>query len=272
MIAYVFGGIAAAHWNWHYAFFLAGLPGLLLALVLIFVREPARGESDGHPTSTSRPTWSQMGALFGNANYLLYLFGYMFRFVAVGGLSFWGPALLHRQFGITNQAATSFFGSAYLLTGAPGVFVAGILAGHLLRKTQAAYALWIFASDLLAGIALTVALLFATTLGVAEAILLCQMFFAGNSLGIQNPLLFHLVPVALRNTAVSGTMMLATGLSAFFSSELIGLVSDHYGLRNALLLLPIGYFIAAILWGILAIRQRTLRERTPVREGLLQPA
>jgi MFS transporter, Spinster family, sphingosine-1-phosphate transporter len=272
MIAYVFGGIAAARWNWHYAFYLAGAPGLVLALVLIFVREPARGESDGHATSAAGPTWSQMGALFGNANYLLYLFGYMFRFIAVSGLSFWGPALLHRQFGITNQAATSFFGSAYLFAGAPGVFVAGILVGHLLRRTQAAYALWIFASDLFAGIALTLALLYASTLNVAEAILLCQMFFAGNSLGIQNPLLFHLVPVALRNTAVSGTMMLATGLSAFFSSELIGLVSDHYGLRNALLLLPIGYFIAAALWATLAAHQRASKEKSPVHEGVLQTA
>jgi MFS family permease len=272
MIAYVFGGIAAARWNWHYAFYIAGAPGLLLAFVLIFVREPVRGESDGHATSTAGPTWFQMGALFGTANYLLYLFGYMFRFIAVSGLSFWGPALLHRQFGITNQAATSFFGSAYLFAGAPGVYVAGILVGHLLRRTQAAYALWIFASDLFAGITVTIALLWAPTLNVAEGILLVAIFFAGNSLGIQNPLLFHLVPIALRNTAVSGTMMLATGLSAVFSSELIGLVSDHYGLRNALLLLPAGYFIAAALWAALAVRQFATKEKFAALEGSLQSA
>ena len=49
---YILGGEIAAHWGWRYAFYVAGAPGLLLALVLLPFKEPARGESEGAPVQT----------------------------------------------------------------------------------------------------------------------------------------------------------------------------------------------------------------------------
>ena len=46
-IGFTIGGWFAQHGDWRGAFIYAGLPGVLLALSLLFLREPRRGESDG---------------------------------------------------------------------------------------------------------------------------------------------------------------------------------------------------------------------------------
>ena len=43
---YVIGGQVAAHFGWRSAFYIAGAPGLLLALTLLALRDPVRGALD----------------------------------------------------------------------------------------------------------------------------------------------------------------------------------------------------------------------------------
>src|SRR5215831_14784364 len=45
-LGYGLGGLIEHHLGWRYAFFLAGIPGLLLALVLLPFREPERGQAE----------------------------------------------------------------------------------------------------------------------------------------------------------------------------------------------------------------------------------
>jgi MFS family permease len=53
--AYAGGGAPLGLAGWQAAFLAVGVPGLLLALWVLTLREPARGEADGHPTPVSRP-------------------------------------------------------------------------------------------------------------------------------------------------------------------------------------------------------------------------
>src|SRR5436309_5024307 len=46
-LGYGLGGLIEHHFGWRSAFFCAGLPGLILALVLLPFREPERGQADG---------------------------------------------------------------------------------------------------------------------------------------------------------------------------------------------------------------------------------
>jgi MFS family permease len=71
------GGAVVAAWNgaypdaaaaplglagWQAAFLAVGIPGLLLALWVLTLREPQRGASDGHPQPVVRPNaWSDFG-------------------------------------------------------------------------------------------------------------------------------------------------------------------------------------------------------------------
>jgi predicted MFS family arabinose efflux permease len=47
-VAYVFAGYIGTHWGWRPAFFLACIPGLLLAALTFTIREPLRGTTEAH--------------------------------------------------------------------------------------------------------------------------------------------------------------------------------------------------------------------------------
>lgn len=271
--AYHFGGKVAAESGWSHAFFLAGVPGLLLALLVPLLREPSPGASEPEPQlRRDKPGWPEIRAFLADARYRLYIAGYTIRMLAVSGLFFWGAVYLHREYGVENKLATSFIGSAYLLAGVPGIFLGGYFAGRLARKHTGAYALWMSGGEALSGALVLLVLSSQPPLATAQVLILGQMFFAGSSWGVINPLLFDFAPVRLRSVAVSVALAVSSVGSAFLSSQLIGFVSDLVGIRKALFLVPTGYFMAAGLWLLLAAQQRRMagewRERPlPSAEG-----
>jgi len=274
-IAYHYGGKIAESGGWSQAFFVAGVPGLVLVLAVIFLREPKPGsaEEKAQPAVETKADLSEVLAFLKQPDYLLYVSAYSIRMLAVSGLFFWGAVFLHREFGVGNKDATSFMGSAYLLAGTPGIFLAGYLAGKWAARYRGVYATWIAAGELLSGISVAFALLAAGDLKTVQILLLCQMFFAGNSWGVINPLLFEIAPFRLRSIAVSVSLGVSTGISTLLYAQVIGLVSDHYGIRAALLLVPSAYFIASSLWLILALRQKRAKigDESPEVSGIPQP-
>src|SRR6267378_4914926 len=58
-LGYLIGGEISAHWSWRHAFIWAGIPGLLLALILLPFEEPKRGQSELTPgLIVTRPSLS----------------------------------------------------------------------------------------------------------------------------------------------------------------------------------------------------------------------
>ncbi|HEX7578656.1 MAG TPA: MFS transporter, partial [Thermoanaerobaculia bacterium] len=99
-LGYVVGGLVDHRWGWRAAFYVAGLPGLLLALTALTLPDPPRGSQDeegivpeGPPPST-RKVYRD---LFRNTPYLLTVLGYAAYTFAIGGLAFWAPAFLERM-------------------------------------------------------------------------------------------------------------------------------------------------------------------------------
>jgi predicted MFS family arabinose efflux permease len=273
--AYHYGGKIAAESGWSHAFFIAGVPGLVLALAVPFLREPRPGASDPEPlTARDKPGWDEIRRFLVDPRYALYIVGYTIRMLAVSGLFFWGAVYLHREYGVPNKDATSFIGSAYLLAGVPGIFLGGYLAGRLARRVSGAYAFWMGAGELCSGALVLLVLTLQPALGVAEILILGQMFFAGSSWGVINPLLFEFAPVRLRSVAVSVALSISSVGSTFLSSQVIGWLSDQTGIRNALFLVPLGYFAATAIWFVLALQQRRTagaRAPTPL-QGALETA
>jgi MFS transporter, Spinster family, sphingosine-1-phosphate transporter len=256
--AYHFGGQIAAESGWSHAFFVAGIPGFILAFGLLLAREPRRGEADAAENITARAVPSVKEALrfIRKPEYVTYLAAYTIRMLAVSGLFFWGAVYLHRVYGLENRAATSFIGSAYFLTGVPGIFIGAVIAGRLARRFRGAYASWIATGEICAGIAMLFVLLVVRDLATAKWLLLLQMFFAGNSWGVINPLLFEFAPIHLRSTSVALALAVSSSGSAILGGQVIGWLSDRVGIDTALLVVPAGYFAAAILWITLVIQQR----------------
>ena len=90
MLAYLAGGWVVANIGWREAFFIVGIPGVLLALVVRFtVVEPPRGASENRSDSGSQPP------LAGVFRYLLARRSFVHMAVAAGLSSFTGYSVIN---------------------------------------------------------------------------------------------------------------------------------------------------------------------------------
>src|SRR5260221_7611513 len=76
-LGYLLGGEVSAHWGWRYAFIWAGLPGFLLALVLLPFQEPRRGQAELAGEPFAKPVARDYLQLLTNADYQLVIWGYV---------------------------------------------------------------------------------------------------------------------------------------------------------------------------------------------------
>lgn len=254
-LAFGVGGWIAAHSNWHQAFFLTGLPGLVLGFLLLFVPEPVPGQSDGHvSTVENRVSWEQQFSVFRIVPYTTHLIALSLFFSGTITAQMWLPAFLHRVHGLDNLHATGFAFSALMLT-LPAGPVGGWLTGRYLAGRTGGIAASLAVSALLASVLFTIGFT-ASSLRVCEVFSLLAIASFGATAGSLTTLLVETVPPALRTISGSFGAMVAGGASGLFAPWLLGLISDHEGLAQAILIGPAFYAASSIFWIWLAVHAK----------------
>src|SRR5207245_8425221 len=121
----IVGGPGCHYFGWRQAFFVAGVPGLVLAVLALRLYDPPRGAQDpegapasgGHSISVGRAARAAYAALLRNRPYVLTVLGYAAYTFAIGALAFWTPSFLERIRGIPKAQATVQFGAVVVVTG-----------------------------------------------------------------------------------------------------------------------------------------------------------
>lgn len=95
------GGFGAHAFGWRGAFLLAGLPGVLVAiLIAVTVREPVRGGADAMRAEPNRETLREtIGALLSNRSFVHTIAGGAISTISVAAV-IWLPAYFQREFGM----------------------------------------------------------------------------------------------------------------------------------------------------------------------------
>ncbi len=252
-LGYVLGGLVDHHWGWRAAFFVAGGPGLLLALASLLLPDPPRGVQD--EALPPRPTGlaATYGRLLGNRPYALTVLGYAAYTFALGGMAFWMPAFLERVRGLPRAEATATFGAVVVATGFAGTFAGGFLGDWLLRRTPQAY-LWLsgVATLLAAPLSLAVFLVAGERAALAAMVGALLLLFA--STGPVNSAILNEVAPGDRASAVALSILAIHLLGDVPSPWLVGRLSDAHGLGTAVLLMPAAILAAGAIWTWAAIR------------------
>jgi MFS family permease len=258
-IGYVFGGEMAAHWGWRSAFLWAGIPGLLLAMVLLPFEEPRRGESDG-PALIARPSVTEIFRLFRNADYNLVVWGYVAYTFALGAFAFWGPTFLEKVHHLSTAHADRFFGAAITVGGLAGTLLGGFAATAWHRRNPAAYA-WVMSGSMFLAAPLSVAALRAGSPSTCMSLLALAIFLLFLSTGPVNTLILETVPINLRAGAMAMSIFSIHLFGDMWSPEMIGRLADRLGgdLQKAVLLLPAVLLVAGVIWLALALKTATPR-------------
>jgi MFS transporter, Spinster family, sphingosine-1-phosphate transporter len=262
-LGYLLGGLALSHGGWRTGFFWAGAPGLIFALALLALREPARGKADGAAGAAPPSGLAGFLRLFRIPDYTLALAGLTAYTFALGAFAAWGPTFLSRVHGLELDAADRFFGAALVVAGLFGTLIGGFAATAWRRKSPAGYALLLAASAALTVVAAAAAFL-SQNASVSMAWLAAAMFLAFLSTGPTNTILIETVPVSLRASAMAASIFAIHLFGDLWSPAIVGLVADladrpdapGAGLQIAMSILPAVFSLSVLFWTWLALRQR----------------
>lgn len=253
-IGFTIGGWFAEHGDWRHAFFYAGLPGVLLALSLLLLREPPRGEADGVAADVNqhaRASLPEVLALLLDRRFNLLVFGYTAQTFALGAFGIWGPTFLNRIHQFPLGRASTLFGELLAGTGLCATLLGGFVATSLRKRIHAGY-VWVMAFSLVAA---TPVCFFALTTGNATYSLIglgVSMFLLFLPTGPVVSELFEIVPVHLRASAVALCTFMIHLLGDLGSPAAVGRISDLTGsLQKGVLILPGMLLIGAVLWSCL---------------------
>ena len=139
-MGYLLGGYVGQQFGWRSAFYVAGAPGLVMAIVALLLGEPERGATDDDieagPRLSGPESWLRLlrtpGWRFNTLGSALMLF-------TVGGMGFWMPTFLVRTQGLTPEAAGIYFGGVIVGGGVLGTIVGGVFADRAFRQHQGGY-------------------------------------------------------------------------------------------------------------------------------------
>ena len=280
-LGYIVGGLMSHHFSWRAAFFVAGAPGLLLAALVLRVKDPPRGSQDeseegeaaqpakaaatGSTTNGSSRTSAGNSAsdapargaiavyvdLLKRAPYLLVVLGYAAYTFALGGLAVWMPNFLERVHNIPAVQATTSFGAIVVVTGFLGTFIGGWLGDYWQKSSRQAY-LWMSGWVTLAAAPLTFIALTAASSSVYYPAIIAGELLLFMSTGPINSAIANLVSPSERASAFALSMFVIHLLGDVPSPTLIGWLSDLSSLGKAVLIVPAAIVISGIVWLISA--------------------
>jgi MFS family permease len=272
-LGYVVGGLMGAHFGWRAAFFVAGIPGLALALVCLGLPDPPRGSQDadssgvdtsapgsGPPSDKPADAGTAAGSratywrLLNNRPYVLTVLGYAAYTFAMGGLAYWMPAFLERTRGVPAGEATVSFGTIVVITGFIGTFAGGWLGDYCAKYSQRAY-LWISAIATLAAVPFAWIALTAASQGTYLVCMVIAQLLMFLSTGPINASIVNQVLPTQRASANALGVLSIHVLGDVPSPLLIGIVSDHTSLLQAVKLVPVAILISAAIWTFAALAQ-----------------
>jgi MFS family permease len=249
---YIVGGLADQRFGWRAAFWIAGLPGLALALLCLTLKDPQRGAMDGDSTVSERqgttPSgWKAYHGLLRNRPYVLTVAGYAAYTFALGALAFWMPAFLERVRGVPRATATVQFGAIVVATGLVGTFAGGWLGDLFLRRSRQAY-LWVSGWVTLAAAPATLVAFVAPQPAVYLPALVVAQLLVFASTGPINSAIVNVVAPTERARAVGLSILAIHLFGDVPSPPLVGAISDATTLQTAFLILPAAFAVGGAIW------------------------
>jgi predicted MFS family arabinose efflux permease len=259
-------GSISEHWGWRAAFFVLGLPGVLLALLIFMtVREPERGRLDPDSArrtrepvrfkATLRYAWRHptlLHCLMGGSVFTLWAWGLMW----------WTPSFLVRSHHLTLGTAGDTLSLINGLGGSIALIATSLVLPIIEKRGPRALPLFT-ALILAAGIVPTMVAFYTSSTNVAVAMLWIFIPLSYCSFGPIYALVQNLVPAQMRSQSVALLLFLANIANLVIAPQLVGIASDalapRFGsesLRMALLPLTLCGFWATAHFLIVARRTR----------------
>ena len=272
-LGYLLGGVLGARLGWRPAFYVVGLPGILLGALAFRLEDPARVGAPfvqvmaqgvrqirlRNVVPLASGVWQHVGRLrrdlLANRVYAITVAGYTAYTFGLGGFAFWAPSYMMRERGFSQEAGMLTFGGITVVTGAIGTLLGGTLGDRLRRRTVKGYTWVNVLAATLGGVMATVSLYCpnnAAFLAALAGAQLCLFLVTGPV----NALIVGSVPAEIRGSAMAMSIFCIHLFGDAISPLLIGHISDASSLSQAMLIAPATFVLAAIVWATSLWRRR----------------
>jgi MFS family permease len=129
------GALVKAYATWRTPFLIAAVPGFVLAVAMLFIREPARGAADGQSLAPAAPVANPLRKILGIPTMRwIILSGVFVNFAAYSGNGFM-VSLLQRYFMLPIDQAANRTGVIVGITGLIGLTAGGAIADKIGKKS-----------------------------------------------------------------------------------------------------------------------------------------
>ncbi len=241
-LGYLVGGPVGQSHGWRAPFYLAGAPGLLLALAIAFLPEPPRGIQDSIPETPERKS---VAGLIRNKAFWTATLGMAFMTFALGGIAVWMPTFLVRERGYSISAAGTMFGLVLAFDGIVASLLGGWIGDKLLPRFKGAYYL-VSAISLALGVPTMAFALHSSGRPMEGAILIAGFLLLLNTSPL-NTALINAVGPHIRAFALAVNIFVIHLLGDAFSPWIIGRLADRWPLHLALSSTSVALALSAII-------------------------
>lgn len=253
LFGFIAGGWLNEFFGWRVAFFIVGVPGLLLAILVRFtLREPPRGMAEGRVADEEQPTIMETFRFLWSKR--------SFRHMAVGGgltafvgygVITWVPSFLIRSYGMSTGDVGTYLGLILGIPGGIGIALGGYLADRYGSRDTRWY-LWIVSVALIASTPLFFGVYLSSTAFASLMFLILPILLGNFYQATTFSQTQGLVSLRMRSVSAAVLLFILNMIGLGAGPQAVGILSDilqpSYGdesLRYALLTLSTVHIWAA---------------------------
>ncbi len=239
---YLLGGYLSPHHGWRFPFYIAAAPGFLLALAVLFLKEPKRGQFDSLKETPERGT---VLGLVRNPAFLTATLGMAAMTFSLGGIQVWMPQFLYSERHYSLQAANFTFGIIIVGDGILASLAGGWLGDHLLPRMKSSYYM-VSAVSMGLGVPVMIVALFVRGRAMVPAIAVAAFLLLLNTSPL-NAALINSVSAHIRATAIAANIFIIHILGDVPSPTMMGWVADKRSLQAAFVLPVIAMVVSSAI-------------------------
>ena len=236
-------GINCESWRW--VFFLITIPGAILGLICLRMKEPTRLTAKPEAKPKSVP-WSEYLELVRTPSYIMCTLGMTAMTFAIQGIAFWMPYYMEKLPGAPVNS-TIIFGGVIAVSGLCATLLGGIAGDRLRRRFASSY-------FLVSGAAMAVGFpIFLAALRAPFPAIWVLMFLACFCLffntGPTNTILANVTRTPLRAIGFAVNIFVIHALGDVISPVIVGLLNDVYGdMHVSFIVVGVMFLVASAFW------------------------
>jgi MFS family permease len=260
-LGYMLGGTLSSHFNsWRAAFLAVTPPGLLLAFLCLFMRDP-RNPKVERRSRARHAHWRDYLELLRNRSWLLDSAGMALMTFAIGGIQLWMPTYLIKYRQVGGEAhVNTVFGIVVASSGLIATILGGWVSDKLAERFNGAY-FWVSGLGILLSCPF-VLLMLKLPFPAAWWAIFAAVFFLMFNTGPSNTILANVTRPTIRATGFAVNILIIHVFGDAISPPVIGAIvgkNERWNLAFSVMVVIMASAGVLWLWGAQFLVEDTRR-------------